>query len=75
MSNYDMLAVECKVINGRVLWKIIVKPAAVAKAPFTDPVARTMPPRPFSYEDEDLLKVVRHMERVVGLVVSDPVVK
>ena len=28
---------------------------------------QTIPPRPFSYEDEDLLKVIRHMERIVGV--------
>ncbi|GLB41285.1 hypothetical protein LshimejAT787_0905000 [Lyophyllum shimeji] len=67
MPNYDALSVECRVTDGRPMWKIILKPAAFATLSPTSPTARTIPPRPFSYEDEDLLKVVRHMEGIVGV--------
>ncbi|KAF8651625.1 hypothetical protein AX16_004666 [Volvariella volvacea WC 439] len=68
--DYETLTVECRVTGGRARWKVILKPDAFAKLSPTDPLARTIPPRPFSYEDEDLLKVIRHMERVVGLTPS-----
>lgn len=71
MSDYDTLSVECTVIGGRFLWKIILKPDAFAKLSSTEPIAHIIPPRPFSYEDEDLLKVIRHMERIVGVTVGN----
>jgi len=75
MSDYDSLTVECKVTGGHILWKIVMKPEAFAKLSPTAPIAQTIPPRPFSYEDEDLLKVIRHMENIVGVTVSDRFVK
>lgn len=66
----EALTVECNITNGRVLWKITMKPGAFETLPSTNPIAQTLPPRPFSYEDEDLLKVIRYMERVVGIVAT-----
>lgn len=70
MSDYEALTVECRVTNGHALWKIIMKPAAFSTLSQTDPVAQRIPSRPFNHEDEDLLKVIRHMEKIVGITVS-----
>jgi hypothetical protein len=64
--DYEALTVECRATGGRILREIILKPEAFAKLSPTCPIAQTIPPRPFSYEDEDFPKVVRHMERIVG---------
>lgn len=66
-DNYDALTVECRVVEGQTTWKIILKEAAFAKLKATDPIARRIPSRPYSYEAAELLDVVRHMEQVVGL--------
>jgi len=65
MDMVDYLSVECRVRDGRATWKITLKPAAFAKLQPGGQSARIVPPRPFSYEDEDLLNVIRHMEGVV----------
>lgn len=64
----EFLTLECKVTGGSAMWKITLKPAAFEMLSFTNPSSSTIPARPFSYEDEDLLKVIKHMERVVGQV-------
>jgi hypothetical protein len=74
-SNYEFMTVECRVTGGHILWKIILKPEAFAKLSPTDHIAHTIPPRPFCYENEDLLKAIRHMERIVGVTVGDRFVK
>lgn len=66
-GDYDAVTVECRVVEGRTTWKIILKEAAFAGLKATDPVARRIPSRPYSYESTELLDVVRHMEEVVGL--------
>ncbi|KAF8555312.1 hypothetical protein OG21DRAFT_922427 [Imleria badia] len=66
-DNYDVLTVECRVVEGQTTWKIILKEAAFAKLKATDPIAHHITSRPYSYEAAELLDVVRHMEQVVGL--------
>ncbi|KAF7986241.1 hypothetical protein HWV62_38705 [Athelia sp. TMB] len=75
MSDYDALTAECHITNGNVRWKITMKPAAFATLPSTNPLAQTIPSRPFSFEDESLLTVIRHMERVCGLTVIERATK
>ena len=67
LGDYDALTVECRVVEGRTTWKIVLKEAVFAKLKATDPIARHIPSKPYSYESAELLDVVRHMERVVGL--------
>ncbi|KAH0827412.1 hypothetical protein J3R83DRAFT_4068 [Lanmaoa asiatica] len=67
IDNFDALTVECRAVEGRTTWKIILKEAAFAGLKATDPIARRIPSRPYSYEGAELLDVVRHMEQVVGL--------
>ncbi|KIM25532.1 hypothetical protein M408DRAFT_331095 [Serendipita vermifera MAFF 305830] len=67
VSNYDFLSVECRVRDGLAVWKITTKPDAFTKLRPSDPLARTILPRPFSHEDEDLLNLVRHMEGLIGI--------
>ncbi|KAF8135819.1 hypothetical protein EV363DRAFT_1159509 [Boletus edulis] len=69
-NDYDALTVECRVVEGQTTWKIALKEAAFAKLKATDPIAGCIPSRPYSYESVELLDVVRHMERVVGLVAT-----
>ena len=52
--------------------KIILKPDALAGHNTTATIVHAVPPRPFSCEDEDLLQVIRHMDRVIGVTVGDP---
>ena len=59
--------VECRVVEGRTTWKIILKEAAFAELKATDPISRQVPSRPYSYESAGLSDVVRHMEEIVGL--------
>ncbi|KAG8213606.1 hypothetical protein J3R82DRAFT_10284 [Butyriboletus roseoflavus] len=66
-NDYDALTVECRVVEGRTTWKIILKEAVFAALKATEPIARRIPSRPYSYESAELLDVVRHMEQVVGL--------
>lgn len=66
-SDYDALTVECRVVEGRTTWKIVLKEAVFAGLKATDPIARRIPSRPYSYESAELLDVVRHMEQIVGL--------
>ena len=69
--DYEFITVECRVTGGHIIWKIVLKPEAFANLSPTDPIAHTIPPRPFSYENEDLLKAIRHMESIVGVTVGD----
>ena len=69
-NDYDALTVECRVVEGQTTWKIILKEAAFAGLKATDPIARRIPSRPYSYESAELLDVVRHMEGVVGLAIA-----
>ena len=62
---------ECRVTGGRILWRIILKADAFARLSTTAPIAHTIPLRPFSYEDEDLLQVIKHMESIIRVTVSD----
>lgn len=72
MLNYEYLTVECKATDDRIRWKIIMKPDGFQALKTTDPtVAQTIPSPPFEYEDEDLLTVIKHIEGIVGISVSD----
>lgn len=68
--NYEYMSVECRSTAGRIRWKIVMKEAAFATLGPTDPLARSIPSLPYSYEDEDLLTVIRHMEGIVGITTS-----
>jgi hypothetical protein len=67
MGDYDALTVECRVVEGKTTWKIMLKEAVFEGLKATDPIARRIPSRPYSYEAAELLDVVRHMEDIVGL--------
>jgi hypothetical protein len=67
MADYDALTVECRVVEGKTTWKIMLKEAVFEGLKATDPIARRIPSRPYSYEAAELLDVVRHMEDIVGL--------
>lgn len=69
--NHEYLSVECKVTESHAAWKITMKPDAFAHLSPTDPIARIIPPPPFSYEDDDLLTVIRRMEETLGLKMGD----
>ncbi|KAF9240268.1 hypothetical protein BU15DRAFT_74184 [Melanogaster broomeanus] len=70
-DTFDFMTLECRKSGGRVQWKITMKPDAFKQLRVTDPIARTIPARPFSLEDANLLDLVKRVEGVVGLVVSD----
>jgi hypothetical protein len=59
------MTLECIATGGHILWKIILKLETFAKLSPTNLLARTIPPRPFGYKNEDLLKAIRHMESIV----------
>jgi len=65
--DHEYMAIECRVEGGRAVWKITLKPDAFVKIPPGGSIARTLPPRPFSHEYQDLLGAIRHVETVVGL--------
>ncbi|KAH7883472.1 hypothetical protein F5I97DRAFT_1815357 [Phlebopus sp. FC_14] len=68
--NFDFLSLECKAKGGVVKWKITMKPDAFKELNATDSFSRTIPPRPFNYESDNLLDVIKQMEQTVGLKVS-----
>jgi hypothetical protein len=59
MSDYEYLTVECKATNGRIRWKIIIKPDALQDLKTINPIAQTIPSPPFEYEDDGLLTVIK----------------
>ncbi|KDR74430.1 hypothetical protein GALMADRAFT_141468 [Galerina marginata CBS 339.88] len=67
VPSYQILSVECRVTDGRAMWKITLKPDAFAKLSPTSPIALAIPFWPFSREGEDLLAVVKLLEAVVGV--------
>ncbi|KIJ65293.1 hypothetical protein HYDPIDRAFT_88995, partial [Hydnomerulius pinastri MD-312] len=69
-DDYEYMTLECRATGGRIQWKITMKPDAFKQLRVTDPIARTIPARPFSLEDENLLDLVKRVEGMVGLVSS-----
>ncbi|KAF9224529.1 hypothetical protein BS17DRAFT_702542 [Gyrodon lividus] len=69
-DEYEYMTLECRATGGRILWKITMKSDAFKELRVTDPIARTIPARPFSLEDGNLLDLVKRVEGVVGLTVS-----
>jgi len=67
-GTYEYLTVECRNNpRGSVRWKITLKPDAFKALKADDPVAKTLPARLFSREGDDLLQVIREMEKIVGI--------
>ncbi|KAF5346604.1 hypothetical protein D9758_013480 [Tetrapyrgos nigripes] len=67
------MTVECHNTGSSVRWKITLNPDAFEKLNKNDPIARTIPPRPFSREGSVLLDLIREMEKIVGIATSGDV--
>ena len=65
--DHEYISVDCRSTAGRIRWKIVLKEAAFATLSPADPLTWSIPSRPYSYEDDDLLTVIRHMERIIGI--------
>ncbi|KAF4618873.1 hypothetical protein D9613_009656 [Agrocybe pediades] len=68
--DYEYLSVECRTTGGKPTWKITMKPDAFKKLTDSDEMAKKLPPRPFSRQNENMFTLLKEMEGVMGITSS-----
>ncbi|KAF9557010.1 hypothetical protein CPC08DRAFT_710735 [Agrocybe pediades] len=68
--NYEFLSVECRATGGKSTWKITMKPDAFKMLRDNDEMAKKVPPRPFSRQNENLFTLVKELEGIMGIMSS-----